>query len=108
MSGSGSLKASGFGLWGVGAFPIGTGSVFGKLGFASIENKLEASGSSGGAFGSGSDEATATDFAFGIGGQYFFTPNFGARIEWVRFQGKIPDDEKCDIDLLSAGLVYRF
>jgi OmpA-OmpF porin, OOP family len=105
---TGSLKASGFGLWGVGALPIGGGSVFAKLGFASIENKLEATGSSGGVFGSGSDKTTVTDVAFGIGGQYYFTPNFGARIEWERFKGKIPDDEKFDIDFISAGLVYRF
>lgn len=108
VSGSGSLKAAGFGLWGVGAYPIGTGSVFGKLGFASIENKLEVSGSGGGFFVSGAEKTTVTDFAYGIGGQYFFTPNFGARIEWERFQGKIPDDEKFDIDFISAGVIYRF
>jgi OOP family OmpA-OmpF porin len=105
---TGTLKAAGFGLWGVGALPVGNGSVFAKLGFASLENEIEATGSAGGAFASGSDKTTSTDFAFGIGGQYYFTPNFGARIEWERFKGKIPDDEKYDIDFLSAGLVYRF
>lgn len=102
---TGSLKASGFGLWAVGNYPIGDGSVFAKLGLASIENKLEATG---GAFGSGSDKTTVTDIAYGIGGAYNFTKNLGVRIEWERYQGKIPGDEKFDLDLLSAGIYYRF
>jgi len=108
LTASGTLKASGFGLWGVGAFPIGDGSIFAKVGLASIQNKLDSTGSAGGAFATGSEKATLSDFSFGVGGQYNFMPNFGARIEWERFKGKVPGDVKFDINYVSAGLMYRF
>lgn len=108
VSGSGSLKASGFGLWAVGNYPIGDGALFAKLGFASIENKLEVSGAGSAFSATGSEKATSTDIAYGIGGAYNFTKNLGVRVEWERYQGKIPGDEKFDLDLLSAGIYYRF
>lgn len=100
---TGSLKASGFGLWGVGVAPIGNASVFAKLGFASIKAKAEFCDPI-----CGSESKTATDLAWGVGAGYNFTPNLGARVEWERFRAKFPDGEKFDIDFLSAGVVYRF
>jgi OOP family OmpA-OmpF porin len=108
LSGSASLKASGFGLWAVGNYPIGNGALFAKLGLASIENKLDVTGTSGGFAASGSDKTTVTDIAYGLGGAYHFTKNLGVRVEWERFQGKIPGDEKFDLDLMSLGVFYRF
>ena len=110
-TGTASLKASGFGLWGVGIAPFGNASVFAKLGVASIKAKGEICVTlTAPAVGSGcdSDSKTTTDIAWGVGAGYSFTPNLGARIEWERFRAKIPDGDKFDIDLLSAGIVYRF
>ena len=109
VTASASLKASGFAAWGVGSIGIGDGALFAKMGIASIKNKLDVVGTAGfGGVVTGSDSTTVTDFAYGVGAAYHFTKNLGVRIEWERFRGKIPDDEKFDLDLLSAGVVYRF
>jgi OmpA-OmpF porin, OOP family len=105
LAATASLKASGFALYGVGAYPIGDAAVFGKLGLASIKAKAEACLSG---FGCASESETNTDFAWGVGASYHFTKNFGTRLEFERFRGKFTDGEKFDIDLLSLGIQYRF
>jgi OmpA-OmpF porin, OOP family len=108
---SASLKASGFALYGVGAYPIGDFALFGKLGMASIKAKSEACATlTAPVIGSAcdSESKTASDFAWGLGASYHFTKNLGARLEFERFRGKFTDGDKFDIDLLSLGLQYRF
>lgn len=103
ISGTGELKSRGFFLAGIAAAQFGEASVFGKLGVASLKTKLTIS-----ALGaSDSESKTSTNLYYGLGAGYEFTKNFGARIEWERFRIKYVD-EKDDVDLLSAGVVYRF
>lgn len=105
---SGDVKTkNGLFLDAVGTLPLGNNfSVFGRLGVYSIKTELTASGSAG----SVSSSDTGSDFHWGIGAGYDFTPNLGARLEWERFN-KVGNKDKTgegDVDLASVGLVYRF
>ena len=99
------LKASGPFLAAVAAAPIGSGSVFGKLGVANLKSELTAS-----TFGqTETTSVRATDAFFGIGASYGFSRNFSVRAEWERFRIKWNNPaEKDDVDLLSVGATYRF
>jgi len=44
---------------------------------------------------------------WGVGGGYEFAPHIGARLEFERVHAKF-HDEKILIDLMTAGLIYRF
>lgn len=103
---SADARVRGFELVGVGILPItNVLSVYGKAGLAR-------SRSTSSAFAAGvaaSAKETTTDFTFGVGGQYLITPHLAARLEWQRYDGVGGDvTGKDDIDLFSAGLLYRF
>jgi OmpA-OmpF porin, OOP family len=75
----------------VGMFPVMDKlSVIGKLGFANVEVDTPV----------GSDDKT--ELTYGVGVQYDFTRNLGARAQWQRY------DTDNEVDLLSVGIVYRF
>jgi OOP family OmpA-OmpF porin len=72
----------------VGVFPLANQfSLYGKLGIANVDANP------------GSDK---TELTWGIGGQYDFTRNLGARLQWQRYE---TDDA---IDFLSVGVVWKF
>lgn len=53
---------------------------------------------------------TGTDFSFGVGAQYDFTQQVGARLEWERFTD-VGDENitgQSDLDLLSLSAVFQF
>lgn len=105
---SGDVKTkNGLFLDAVGILPVGNNfSVFGRLGMYSIETELSASGPAG----SITKNDTESDFHWGIGAGYDFTQNLGARLEWERFN-KVGNADKTgegDVDLWSAGIVYKF
>ena len=78
----------------VGILPIGhRGAVFGKVGFFDWSVDF---------LSRTVDEGT--DLTFGVGGEYVFDNNWGVRAEWERFT----DVSDGDVDLFSAGVVYRF
>ena len=69
-------------------FPVAAKlSVFGKFGFAHIDND---------------PGDRDTEITYGIGAQYDVTPKIGARLQWQRYE---TDQE---IDLISVGVVVRF
>jgi OOP family OmpA-OmpF porin len=75
----------------VGMFPVMDKlSVIGKLGFANVDVETSA----------GSDDKT--ELTYGLGVQYDFTRNLGARAQWQRY------DTDNEVDVLSVGIVYRF
>ena len=57
-----------------------------------------------------STNETKTSYKAGLGLQYDFTKNIGARLEWERY--RVPNGDgtgaKADVDLFSLGLVVRF
>jgi OOP family OmpA-OmpF porin len=76
----------------VGIFPLANQfSLIGKLGFAMLKAK-----------GPGGSEDD-TELTYGIGAQYDFTRNLGARLQWQRYNTD-PDD----VDFISLGVVWRF
>lgn len=59
---------------------------------------------------SANDGDTDVAWSLGLGAQYNFTKSLGLRVEWERYF-KVGDEDTTgdvDIDLLSAGLVYKF
>jgi OOP family OmpA-OmpF porin len=58
----------------------------------------------------GSERREGTDPVFGIGAQFDFTKNLGARIEWERYR-QVGDEHgtgRSDLDVASASVVLRF
>ena len=53
---------------------------------------------------------TDVAWSFGVGGQYNMTQSLGLRVEWERYfdVGDQHTTGQMDIDVLSAGLVYKF
>jgi OOP family OmpA-OmpF porin len=75
----------------VGSFPLANQlSVLGKLGFANVDVETRF----------GSDDKT--ELTYGLGLQYDFTRNLGARLQWQRY------DTDEEVDLISIGVIYRF
>ncbi len=49
-----------------------------------------------------------TNYKFGLGVQYDFTPSLGMRVEAERYRINDAVGNKGDVDLYSVGLIYRF
>lgn len=95
--GAGTARARGTDLVGVLSFPVGElFALYGKAGVA----RMRASGTAPGF--SASD--TTTDLTYGVGARVNFARNFGARLEWQRFN----DVADIKIDYFSIGLLYGF
>ena len=104
--GSAELKASAWELSALGMFPVMPSlQLFGRLGF--YNGKTEFSGDATGS-------KTKTGVTWGLGGEWDFTRNVGARLEWQRFAKMKATCDGCggdsegDVDNLSIGIVYRF
>jgi OOP family OmpA-OmpF porin len=97
-------KVNGIGLYGVAAMPLGSFSVFGKVGGTYARAKTSASG----AFGSFSETESSFQPAAGIGASYAINANLGVRAEFERMRIKFAGDEKDDINLMTVGVTYRF
>lgn|SRR5690554_6759028 len=78
-------------------------SLIGKVGVMRWDYDVDVSVATvlGSGFGSGSD--SGTDIMFGFGAGFAMTEQFGARLEWERF-----DIDGDDVDLMSASFIYRF
>lgn len=105
---SATFETTGFELSGVGTLPINEKfSVYGKLGFFMWDLDVKASSST---LGSGSFSEDGTDLTFGVGVRWNFTKNLTAQLQWQRYND-IGDDVttgKDDVDVLSAGILFRF
>ena len=105
---SGRVKNDGARLTAVGIVPLDHGfSLFGKAGIFDLRTRLDATAANGTDLGSSHSHAGGT---FGVGAAYDITKGISARVEWNRFVNANNDSStgKADIDLVSAGLVYRF
>lgn len=97
---NGKVKVSGFNTSAVGLYPVKANfELFAKAGLFAWEAK--ASDITGGVpFSAKGDDVT---LSLGIGANYYFTKNVGARIEWEHFD---LDPDKAS--MLSAGIVVKF
>lgn len=90
----------------VGSYPIGTGfSLFGKFGLYYGKAEATATASIPGFSASANASDTGTDLTFGLGAGYDFNRNFGARLEWQRYNGF---SDAGGLDVISLGVLYRF
>ncbi len=106
---SGSIKVKGLNVDAVGLLPIGDRfSAFGRVGviYADANDSFSGSGSVNVLDSSPSERAT--NYKFGLGLQYDFTASLGMRAEAERYRIDDAIGNEGDIDLYSAGLVYRF
>jgi OOP family OmpA-OmpF porin len=106
---SANSKATAWDLSGIAAIPIGPVSLFGRLGGYYGEVRTDATAGILGFTTSGSAKETNSDITYGLGLKFNFTPNFGVRGEWQRYQhtGGGSAGEH-NIDNYSIGLSYRF
>lgn len=89
------LSQTGIGVAAVGSFELTPQfAVFGKAGILMTEQETPASAS-------GNTKRDETEFHYGLGARFAFTPNWGARAEWER-------TEKTKVEMLSIGVEYRF
>src|SRR5258706_1273880 len=105
---SGRVKSEGVRLTAVGIIPLDHGfSLYGKAGIAHLRTKLEASNSARPDLGSSHQQTSGT---VRLGATYDITKAISARIGWDRFMNANDNATtgKADIDLVSAGLFYRF
>ncbi len=87
----GGVKVTAIEVVAVGIFPVANQiSILGKLGFANVDFK-----------GPGGS-TDSTDLTYGVGVQYDFNRNLGARAQWQRY------DSEAEVDLFSIGIVYKF
>jgi OOP family OmpA-OmpF porin len=88
--------------------PLGEGfSVYGKAGV--IRAAVDFSGGSNGtSVTSGSNTSTRATYGLGMG--YDFTPHFGTKLEWDRYEnlGDANTSGKGNLDLVTAALVLKF
>jgi OOP family OmpA-OmpF porin len=88
-------EATAFEVIGLAKFPVANQlSIYGLAGIAMAEVEVSSP------LGSVSDDST--ELTFGVGAQYDFSRNMGARVQWQRYGA----DE--DIDVISVGVVVKF
>jgi len=111
-SGTARLEAKAWDLVVVGILPINERfSIFGKLGFARWDVDASATVAIPGfGTGAGSVSEDGTDLTQGVGAQFNFTKNVGARVEWQRYNsvGAANTTGESDIDVISASLLVTF
>lgn len=106
-----SAKASGLNVAAIGILPVNESfSVFGKLGF--IDAKVSLNVSATGPGGSASGSASSTDWKtnWGVGATYNLNKQVGLRVEYDKFDnlGNNNTTGTSDVDMISAGIVFKF
>lgn len=93
----------------VGTLPItDRWSLLGRLGAAYAQTKGSFSGIDGAASVNTLTNKRETNYKYGFGTQYAFTPAFTMRLEGERYRVNDSVGQRANVDLISLGLVYRF
>lgn len=104
------IKNSGWNIDLVGILPIQHGfSLLGRVGGYYNETKTTTDASGALVPNNPSAKERATNIKFGGGVQYDFSPTFGVRAEWERYQkvGKANTTGELDINLYSVSGIFR-
>ncbi len=102
-------NSSGFNLDLVGSIPVGNDfSLLGRVGVQSSETKGNASGTGTIVVLVPVSSNRYTGFKAGLGAQYDVNKVVGMRAEWERYRISDGFFGKTDVDIFSAGLVFRF
>ena len=106
---NGSIKLRGLNLDAVGILPINQKfSAFGRIGVNYAEAKDSFSGTGAVAVTNPNPSKREANLKLGLGLQYDFTRSVGVRAEVERYRINDAVGSKGDIDMISAGLIYRF
>ncbi len=97
------LKSSGFHGFLTAQYPVENWALFGKLGFAYLDNEITVSAPGI----SGSESDSSTEFAWGLGFTYMFSKNLGVRGEYENYKYSF-EDASDNISLWSIGIQYKF
>ena len=97
--GNAELKSSGFHGFLTAQYPIDNWALFGKLGFAWLDNEVEANNFS--------DSDSSTKLAWGLGATYMFNPNWGLRGEYENYDYDFRG-ETDSITMWSLSIQYKF
>lgn len=104
----GKIRVKGLNFDVVGMFPFTEKlSAFGRLGvnYAKVDDSFHGSGA---VVADSSPDSNDTNYKYGAGLQYNFTPALAMRLEAERYRVDDAVENDGDIDLASIGLVYRF
>ncbi|MEA3159248.1 MAG: OmpA-OmpF porin, family [Gammaproteobacteria bacterium] len=105
----GDIKIKGANFDAVGSIPMGDKfSLFARAGLNYANSRDSFVGTGAVAVLDPSPRRWAANYKFGFGGQYDFTRSVGMRIEAERYRVDDAVGNKGDIDLYSAGLVFKF
>jgi len=80
-------------------------SLYGRLG---IQASKTTDLFSGAAVANPAPSKNRTDYKLGLGAEFYFTKNFGARGEWERYRVSDGFSGRADVDVFSASLLYKF
>jgi OOP family OmpA-OmpF porin len=106
---AGSLRIKGLNVDVVGTLPItDRWSLLGRVGAAYAQTKGSFTGTGAGAVADSTTEKKETNFKYGLGTQYAFTPALTLRLEGERYRINDSVGRRAHVDLVSLGLVYRF
>ncbi len=105
----GDIEINGVNLDAVGFLPFGEKfAAFGRVGVNYADAQDSFSGTGAVTVLDPSPSERGTSYKFGLGLQYAVTESFGLRAEAERYRIDDAVGNKGDVDLYSAGLVYRF
>jgi OOP family OmpA-OmpF porin len=106
---SGSARVRGLNLDLVGTLPItDRWSLLGRVGAAYAQTKGTFSGTGAVSVTEPSTSKRETNYKYGLGTQYAFTPALTLRLEGERYRVNDSVGQRANVDLISLGLVYRF
>lgn len=106
-----SIEAKGWNVAAVGILPLNESfSLFAKAGVIDAKVKLKVSASGPGGTASATGDSTDWKGTWGLGATYNFNKQLGLRVEYEKFDNLGNEDKtgKGDVDLISAGVVFKF
>ena len=106
---TGSARIRGLNLDLVGFLPITERwSLMGRVGAAYAQTQDRFSGTGAVAVTDPSPRRRETNYKYGLGTQYAFTPTLSLRLEAERYRVNDAIGHRGDVDLFTLGLIYRF
>lgn len=108
------IRTSGFVASVVGRVPVGPVSVVGRVGWGAITGKFKGNAAvqdvSTGAvqYFSAENRETTGQFVYGVGLTFDFARSWTARLDWDRTSAEDGRNPKFDVDMITAGVGFRF
>ena len=107
----GEIDGKAYSLDAVGILPLNPNfDLFAKIGAHYWDVDARVAAVVGGATATINSSDDGTDWKFGVGARWNFTPSFGVQLEWERYNnvGNSNTTGKSDIDMVTVGLRLKF